>query len=203
MDKRTLLTSLWVVPLVSTALLLFVWRLSCPPPGKESAPPPSRGFPPKVTFPPGFFRGLKKVPKPTPFRWIAVYRGGPASRESWKKALESYDLVLSAQTRHSSRPWVEWGSRWGQEGPKGPGGEGVFHLAWLGPATPRLRACLVRVLEVLVSTFSLPVEAVRLREELPWASSSRGRRGKTSSLEGERIRSWIRGAGAGQGGKGR
>ncbi len=202
-DKRTILTSLWVVPLVSAVLLFFVWRLSRNPahlgkPGGSTA-----SSPPRITLPRSFLSGLKASPGGRPFRWIVIYRGGEKGGAGWKKALERYDLVLAAQDPDSPRPWVRWGAPWLRPERSREGSKRVFHLAWLGDATPRLRACLVRVLEALVSAFHLPVEAVRLREELPWAGLSGAPSCGKEPLVGERIRSWIRGAGPGQPRKGR
>ncbi|HHI68317.1 MAG TPA: hypothetical protein ENJ97_03220 [Planctomycetes bacterium] len=202
MDKRTILTSLWVVPLVSAILLFFVWRLS----GHQAAPqrPAAReaSGPPRITLPRSFFTGLRRSSQALPFRWIVIYRGGDKGEKGWEKALERFDLVLAAQEPGSLEPWVRWGRPWFHRKEK-VGGQGVFHLAWLGRADARLRACLVRVLEVLVSALRLPAEAVRLREELPWAALSGGTAGGADPLVGVRIRSWIRGAGPGQPRKGR
>ncbi len=202
MDKRTILTSLWVVPLVSAILLFFVWRLS----GTHAAPkrPAARGAsgPPRITLPRSFLKGLRSSSRAGPFRWIVIYRGGDKGKKGWKKALERFDLVLAAQEPGCREPWVRWGLPWFHRKEEG-GGQEVFHLAWLGRADARLRACLVRVLEVLVSAFRLPAGAVRLRGELPWAALSGAPSGGKDPLVGERIRSWIRGAGPGQPGKGR
>ena len=201
MDKRVIYTSLWVVPFLSLALLFLVWSFAgeSVPPGE--APPHRESCPRRVTFPSGFLKGLREGLAGRRFRWIVIYHAGPCTEQGWMRALESYELVLAAQESGLGHPWIQWGKKWRDRG--GVGGDGVFHLAWLGRPTARLRACLVRALEALVSAFSLPVEAVRLPGELPWRIAGRASPATPKGLDGERIRSWIRGSGAGQGRKGR
>jgi len=186
---------------LSVALLFLVWSFSREEPSRKGRAGRRSPGPPRVTLPARFLGELKKGGAGRSFRWILVYHGGRRNEGNWKKALATYDLVLSAQEKKGRKDWIAWGSRWTRSGPART--DGVFRLAWLGEATPRLRASLVRVLEALVSFFSLPVQAVRLPWELPWSSRKRPSTGGGSGLDGDRLRSWIRGAGPGQEEKGR
>lgn len=175
---RALPFHLGLALLLASGGLGALWLLVRCGAGGGQAPPGDavQGLPPPVLLPSGF-AGRLKAGVGRFDRIVVAPLADPGA---------AWEVLVSGD----EEPWVLLAPGWDAPGSEpGP----TLRLAWRGPATPLLRARVVRLLEALLATLSLPLERVRLEQ-------SPGAGGAGLQPAGQDLRSWIRGGGPGQGG---
>ncbi len=153
--------------------------------------------PPGIYISPEVFKSVKETNRKAGFKGIILHYGGKWSGKSFERALACFDIVLAVPGENGARPRLSFGKRW----KKDPGGgSGELHVIWIGRDSPRSRAMLVKFLEGALTELGLSRNRLRLHGELPWATSCIGPAGNKCFLQpmdGDLLRSWIRGTGAG------
>ena len=151
---------------------------------------------PTVNIPSRIFKEIKKKKAIGDFKGVIIHYGGAVSKSSVEKAISVFDLVLCVPSKKGEGGKVFLGKRWNTNP---GGGSKELHVIWLGKDVAKAKAMIVKLLEGTLSVLNLSRDRVRLHGELPWARTCKGPIGNKclkQPINGELLRSWIRGVGS-------